>query len=206
VARLNAALGRLLLKEVKIDGVSEHCPLILRNIRLVRYIFAYFGRYSILKGGGRTAFTMPTREELKELIDRLPERSLEMVRMVVEHHIHPPEPRPAVEQMRERSKEYREKVMRRFSETRKPGTGGGATGSGFLGEHKGIPFGRQGFHYWDDKALVYQSLQHFDGQEIEIMQRLSFSTDRTALICSLEIASGGQTLRHEDAFPIQPLQ
>jgi hypothetical protein len=149
---------------------------------------------------------MLTREELKAMIDQLPERSLEMVRVMLEHQIHPPPPRPAIERMGQRSQEYRKQVLQRFQETRKPGTGGGGGGTGFFGEHEGIPFGRQGFHYWDDKALVHQSLQNFDGQEIEIMERLSFSPERTTLVCSWEIASGGQMVRHEDVFPISQRQ
>lgn len=30
--------------------------------------------------------------------------------------------------------------------------------------HEGTPFGRHSFVYWDDKALVHQTLQSFDGQ------------------------------------------
>jgi hypothetical protein len=144
---------------------------------------------------------MATREELKALIDQLPEPRWEMVRRMLEHHVHPPQPKPEIERMLQRSEDYREQVLQRFRQTRKPGTGGGGSGSGFFDEHEGVPFGRQGFHYWDNKALVYQSLQNFDGQEIEIMERVSLSPDRTTLVCSLEIASGGQTVRHEDAFP-----
>jgi hypothetical protein len=67
---------------------------------------------------------------------------------------------------------------------------------------EGVPFGRQGFQYWDDKALVHQSLHSFDGQEIEIMERLSFSPDRAKFSCVLELSSGGRTVRHEKEFPV----
>ena len=93
-------------------------------------------------------------------------------------------------------------VLRRFRETRKPGTLGTGGGTGFFAEHEGVFFGRQSLQYWDDKALVYQSLQNFDHQEIEVMERLSFSLDRTTLLCALEISSGGHTVRHEDGFPV----
>ena len=147
---------------------------------------------------------MATRDELKTLIDHLPDSSLETVRVMLGHQIHPPAPRPETERMEQRSSQYREQVLKRFRETAKPGTIGGGGGTGFLSEYKGIPFGRESFHYWDDKSLVHQALQHFDRQEIEIMERLSFSSDRTTLICAWEISSGGYTAHHEDVFPIPP--
>jgi hypothetical protein len=111
--------------------------------------------------------------------------------MMLEHHVHPPQPKPEIERMQRRSRDYSEQVLQRFHETRKSGTIRTGGGTGFFGEHEGVPFGRKGLHYWDDKALVHQSVQCFDGQEIEIMERLSFSPDRTKLVCSLEVASGG---------------
>jgi hypothetical protein len=52
------------------------------------------------------------------------------------------------------------------------------------------------------KGPVHQSLQSFDGQEIEVMEQLSFSQDRTTLICTIEISSSGRTVRYQDGFPI----
>jgi len=43
--------------------------------------------------------TMATREELKVLIDQLPEPRLEAVRKMLEHHVHPPPSRPEIKQM-----------------------------------------------------------------------------------------------------------
>jgi hypothetical protein len=153
---------------------------------------------------------MVTREELKALIDQLPEPEIEMVRQMLEQLIHPPPPsRPEVERMRQRSRAYKNLVEQRFQETHRPatiggmgGSGGGIGGSGLFGEHEGTPFGRNEFHYWDDKALVHQSLANFDGQAIELMERLSLSPDRTKLHCSLEISSGGRTVNYTEEFPI----
>ena len=145
---------------------------------------------------------MATREELKALIDQVPDSSLEMIRGMLEHHVHPPEPNPEIERMQRRTNQYRELVLQRYRETLRPGTGGSGSGTGFLSEREGVPFGRQGFHYWDGKALVQQSLQLFDGQEVEVMERLSFSPERASLVCTLELCSGGHTVRHEDTFPV----
>ncbi len=148
-------------------------------------------------------FIMASRDELKALIDQVPEPRLELVRMMLEHHVHPPPHIPDVERMQKRSQGYRSVVEQRFRETRELGTVGGMGGGGFSGMHEGTPFGRHGFHYWDDKALVHQTLQFYDGQEIEVMERLSFSPpDRKKLACVLEISSGGRTVRYEEEFPV----
>ena len=104
--------------------------------------------------------------------------------------------------MRRRSQEYRQKVLQRFRETRRPGTIGTGGGTGGFGEHEGMRFGRQGMHYWDDKALVYQSMQYFGSREIEVMERLSISEDGR-LCCAIELSSGGKTVRHSDEFPLK---
>jgi hypothetical protein len=63
---------------------------------------------------------MASREDLKALIDQLPEPRLEMVRQMLEHHVHPPPPRPEMEHMQRWSREYKNLVEQRFRETRKP--------------------------------------------------------------------------------------
>lgn len=104
--------------------------------------------------------------------------------------------------MQRRSEEYKKRAQQRFRETRKPGTIGLMGGGGSMGMHQGTPFGRQGFSYWDEKALVHQTLQSFDGHELEIMERLSISSDRTKLSCVLELSSGGRTVNYTEEFPI----
>jgi hypothetical protein len=145
---------------------------------------------------------MVSRDDLKALIDLLPESRLEMVRTMLDHNVHPPPPKPEIEEMQRRSRNYRSRVEERFRATRKPGTLGSMGGGGFAGMHEGTPYGRHSFSYWDDKALVQQTLQSFDGHELEIMERLSISDDRKKLSCVLELSSGGHTVRYTDDFPI----
>jgi hypothetical protein len=94
---------------------------------------------------------MATRDELKSLIDQLPESRLEMVREMLNHQINPPPPNPDIERMQERSRNYRTLIGQRFRETGKPGplVGGG----GFSSMHEDTPFERLEFNYWDDKHL-----------------------------------------------------
>ncbi len=145
---------------------------------------------------------MATPEELKALIDHLPEPRLEAVRKMLEHNIHPSPPRPEIEQMQRRSLKYKERVEQRFRETRKSGTIGRMGGGGNMGIHEGVPYGRHGFSYGDEKALVHQTLQLFDSQELEIMERLSISPDGTRLLCVLELSSGGHKVNYTVEFPI----
>lgn len=145
---------------------------------------------------------MASRDELKALIDQVPEPGLEAVRRMLEHHVNPPPPRPEIERMQRSSQNYKRAVEQRFRETRKPGTIGSMGGGGISGMHEGTPFGRHGFQYWDDKALINQTLHSFDGQELEVMQQLSLSPDGTKLFCVLELSSGGRMVRHEEEFPV----
>jgi hypothetical protein len=92
-------------------------------------------------------------------------------------------------------------VERRFQETRQSGTISVMTGGGSLFPKDGETYGRNAFHYWDDKALVHQTLQFFAGQELEMMERMSRSDDGATLIYDQELSSGGRTVRNKVEFP-----
>jgi hypothetical protein len=122
---------------------------------------------------------MTSRDELKALLDQLPEPSLDIVKSTVRHLI-----------------------MQKVAEERFRGKQGSEMGSGgWTGVHNGVHFGGQSFRHFDNGALVERTLQFFDGHEIGRKERLSLSTDRTKLLCTLTLSCGGQTLRHEDEFP-----
>ena len=149
---------------------------------------------------------MASREELKVLIDQLPLACLELVRMILEHQAHPRPSRPELDRICRRGEEYQWVVEQRFRETGRPGTFSAFGGAGFVDVHNGVAFGSHGFHYGDGDALVNQTLQSFSGQEIEIVNRLSMSSDRTKLNCLVELSSGSHTVRHEDGFPLSEAQ
>jgi hypothetical protein len=104
---------------------------------------------------------------------------------MLSHHVNPRSPNLDIVRMQRKGQEYKKLVMQRFRETRKPGTISLGGGGGFSGMHEGTPFGRHSFVSWDDKALVHQTLQSFDGQSVELMNRLAFSEDQTKLSFSL---------------------
>jgi hypothetical protein len=146
---------------------------------------------------------MITRDDIHRLVDQLPNEKLAHVQLMLSAVLNPPPTPPQAAEMRKRGHEYRKKVEERFRQTRKPGTISGMGGGGrfsFDTEHGS--FGSHSFHYWDDKALVYQTMRYFSGQEFEHMERLAISEDGTQLLYEQEVASGGRTVRHEEAFPL----
>jgi hypothetical protein len=105
---------------------------------------------------------MTSRDELKALLDNLPEPCLDMVERTVRHLI-----------------------RQNVPEERFCGTQGSGMGSdGWTGTHNGIHFGGQSSRRFDNGALVERTLQFFDGHEIERKERLSLSADRTKLLCT----------------------
>ena len=144
---------------------------------------------------------MDGRDDLHSLLDRLPEEMVRPVRVYLESLLRPRPPRPEIEQSRHRTREFRKMVEQRFQETRKSGTISALVGGGSLFPRDGETYGRNAFHYWDDKALVHQTLQFFAGQELEIMERMSRSDDGGTLVYDQELSSGGRTVRNRVEFP-----
>ena len=145
---------------------------------------------------------MATREDLKTLIDQLPESRIESVRRLLEHNVNPRRPDPEMERMHRQWQEYRRLVEDRFRQTQKPGTIGEMTVGGIRAMHEGVGYADYGFDYWDGKARVIQTLHLLDGCQIEVMRRLSISEDRRKLSFFLELSSGGRTVNHTEEFPI----
>ena len=146
---------------------------------------------------------MAIRDELHSLLDQLSEDQLRNARPFLAGRLRPRTPSPEIEQARQWTHEYKKMVERRFRETRKPGTISMLIGGGNVSPRQGKSYGNHAFHYWDDKALVHQTLRVFEGQELESMERISLSDDRTALVYEHELSSAGLTKRHEERFPFR---
>jgi hypothetical protein len=145
---------------------------------------------------------MAIKDELHSLLDQLPEDNLRAAHPFLLGLLKPRVPSPEVGQARQRTQEFKRLVERRFRKTRKPGTISAMFGGGGVFPREGKGFSNHAFHYWDDKALVYQSLKVFDGQELEAMERISLSDDDRMLVYEQELSSGGLTKRHEERFPL----
>jgi len=159
---------------------------------------------------------MPARDELKALIDQIPEEQLDRTAKFLQRcltPLPPPPPpplhpwiRPAPHELgviTRRGEAYKKEVMRRFEESGKTAVISNTVLSfQFAGSHEQVRHVTQSFQHWDEDALVNQELHYFDGREIEIMVRFSVSEDKS-LCCAIEVSSGGKTVRHSDEFPMR---
>lgn len=146
---------------------------------------------------------MANRDELHSLVDQLPEDQLQNARPFLTGLLRPRAPSPEIEQARQLTHRYKKMVEQRFRETRKPGTISTLVGGGSVFPREGKANANHAFHYWDNKALVHQSLRVFEGQELESMERISMSDDCTTLLYEQELSSGGLTKKHEERFPFR---
>ncbi|MGA8272218.1 MAG: hypothetical protein WB919_11720 [Candidatus Sulfotelmatobacter sp.] len=150
---------------------------------------------------------MGIRDELHSLLDQLPEDQLQPARAFLNGLLRPHLQRPEIGQALDRGREFRKQVEQRYRETRKPGTISGMSGGGGLSpKDDGTTYGRNAFHYWDDKALVHQTLQFFTSQELEMMERISCSANGETLTYEQELSSGGRTVRNRAEFPFMVRQ
>jgi hypothetical protein len=98
---------------------------------------------------------MATREELKALIDQLPESCIESVKKLLEHNVNPRRPDPEMERMHRRSQEYRRLVEEHFRQTQKPGTLGAMNVGGVSFMHEGVCYADQRFDYVGRKSSCH---------------------------------------------------
>ena len=146
---------------------------------------------------------MAIRDEIHSLVDRLPEDQLQNARPFLAGLLRPRAQSPEIEHARQLTHQYKTMVEQRFRETRKPGTISTLLGGGSVFPREGKEYSNHAFHYWDDKALVHQTLRVFEGQELEIMERISLLEDRATLVYEQEVSSGGLTKRHDERFPFR---
>jgi len=149
---------------------------------------------------------MSSHEDLHRLVDQLPEEKVESVRVLLSSVLHPKPRHPQYDGLHARAQEYRKRVEEKFKETKKSGTIcgiGGGGGGGFSSVTKdGSAYSSHSFHYWDNKAIVFQTMRYFSGQQFEQMERLAVSEDGAELLYEQEISSGGRTARRQEAFPM----
>jgi hypothetical protein len=86
---------------------------------------------------------------------------------MLSHQVNPRIPDPEIMRVKREGQDYKKLVMERFHETRKPGTISTGSGSGFSGMHEGPRFGLHSFSHREEKALVHQTHQSFDGRGVE---------------------------------------
>jgi hypothetical protein len=93
------------------------------------------------KGEEYSVRIMPTRDELKAIIDRMPPEKLDLVHMNLESILHPPVLHPQVEQIMRRSEELQRELAERLPQLQagcKPETIRGFDGGGGIGCGPGL--------------------------------------------------------------------
>lgn len=124
---------------------------------------------------------MSSRNEVKSLIDQLPDASLEVVESTIRHLL------------------TKHEAEHRFQITGEEAQGY----SGWEHVHNGFRVGSQMFHRVEGNELIVQTLYTFLGSNVEMAERLSLTSDKAKLQCRLMLKSGDVTLRHVDEFPVR---
>jgi hypothetical protein len=113
---------------------------------------------------------MPTREELHQLIDSLPESAMDAaLRMLSSLQTWPPAPLPDLEAMRKRHDDQRDEIKKRMAE--RPRRGGLSAYGGGGGYTPAMRSGSSSMSHWEGDALVVQTYRMHLGNELLITER-----------------------------------
>jgi len=143
---------------------------------------------------------MPTRKELHELIDSLPEGAIETAhRVLTNMQVWPPVPPPGVEEMRQQIRKRMEERQPELMQRQKPGTFAGFGGSSNYDPKKGGS--ASGFSYWDGDTYTQETYRRHQGNELTVIERIRI--DGRHLIYMHEIEGpGGKREKTEVTFDL----
>lgn len=150
---------------------------------------------------------MASRDQLKVLIDKLPDDKLDHVGMSLESILYPPVPNPRVEQFRRRSEEFQKQLPERLKQLQAGGDPsvvrgfGMAGGSGSLGSERREAYGQYRYSWQEERAHVTHRLILHAGREIDIVERLEITGDERFLLYEQELYSGGCVVKRKEKFP-----
>jgi hypothetical protein len=150
---------------------------------------------------------MATREELKSLIDQLPEAKLDLVGLSLESILHPPAPNPRIEQFRQRSEEFQKQLPERLKQLQAGGDPGVVRGFGMVGGAGGLgserrqAHGQYSYSWQEERAHVIHRLILHAGHDIDIVERLETTVDERFLLYEQELYSGGRVVKRKEEFP-----
>jgi hypothetical protein len=152
--------------------------------------------------------TMPTRDELKAIIDQMPPEKLDLVHMNLESILHPPVLHPQVEQIMRRSEELQRELVERLPQLQagcKPETIRGFDGGGGIGCGPGLRNqGGYSYSWFEGITHVTHRLMIHAGREMDIVERLQLTEDETMLIFEQEIYAEGRIVKRKEEFPVTP--
>jgi hypothetical protein len=163
--------------------------------------------FSVTADASYPEHIMPTRDDLKALIDQMPPEKLDLVRMNLESLLHPPAPNAKVEKAIKRSEEFTKQLPERLKQLQagcKPETIRGFSGGGAFGNGPGFR-GGQGhvaYSWWEDITHVTHRFVLHAGRELDIVERLQLTEDETKLIHELELYAEGRVVKRKEEFPV----
>lgn len=151
---------------------------------------------------------MASRDELKTLIDQMPEEKLDWVRMNLESILHPPDPNPMVEKVMRRSREFATQLPERLKQLQAgntPARPGGFSGGGGFGwgpaPHKGN--GEHAYSWQEGRAHVQHRFLLHEDHEMDFVERLQLTEDEKTLVYEQEIDAEGRSIRRKEEFPVR---
>jgi hypothetical protein len=149
---------------------------------------------------------MHTREELKTLIDQLPEEKLVLASLNLESILHPPAPNPRIEQFTQRSEEFQKQLPERLKQLQAGGDPGVvrgfgmAGGTGAVGSGRRQAYGQYSYSWREKRAHVTHRLILHAGQDIDIVERLEITMDEKFLLYEQELYAGGRVVKRKEEF------
>ena len=131
---------------------------------------------------------MPTREELHNLIDSMPDGAIEAAhRALADLQKWPPPALPDMETMRKRQEQHREETRKRMVAQQRPGTLGAFGGSGNYNPTTGS--GSYGTSQWEGDTFIVQTYRQHHGHELMVIERIRL--DGQHLIYKHEVIGPG---------------
>ena len=151
---------------------------------------------------------MATREELKALIDQIPDGQLDSVNANLNYILHPPAPNPRVEQFKQRSEEFRKQLPERLKQLQAGNNPNGISGfiggggAGAIGIERQAAYGRYSHSWQEDTTHVTHWMILHAGHEMDIIERLKISDDGKFLCYQQELHSCGHEIKRQEKFPL----
>jgi hypothetical protein len=149
---------------------------------------------------------MPTREELHQLIDSLPDEAIPLAHMALRQFQTWPPPFPPELDARAEAMERRARERSEMLRAEHPNSAGGGIGIGAMTsstEPGSRIRGRHSFSYNDGGDDVRESTIVHDGSEFTLVERIRRDASAATLTFTLELTGpDGTTARHEHRYDV----
>lgn len=132
---------------------------------------------------------MPTREELHNLIESLPEGAMEGAQRLLSNlQVWPPPGLPDLAAMRKRHEEHRAETRKRMAAQQRPGTISGFGGT--ANYNPNIGSGQSSTNHWDGDTFIVQTYRQHLGHELMVIERIRLDGQR--LIYTHKVTGPGE--------------